>query len=503
MRKEALLAGVLLLALGGAVLAQPHPQPVRLRGAGTEAFRAVLASYGLKPLGSIGEVADFDPKETLIISFRSSDPRPEPMASDWLDRLPARIGGARGFVEQGGAILVASDYQKSGGWADQFGVRIFGKKVYARDQETPRFMRRQECPFVESRDNVVPDLFRGSRHPLREVATNNPSFLSKTTGLTTLAEFPEGCAYVDRGNAVTGDLPFAQGMEYATGGRLLVLADQDVFGNNLMLPEPPLENDNLDFTFNCLDWLTNGRERKHVLFVNDNRVETDFNLILKSLPPTTPEQILDYLREHPEEIVDYLRKHPELITNNLDKASPFVAALEDEGVFADLEQRNIFNRMLLENFEHWVFVRNTLVFGAVILLGYGLWRFIKLRRPGLAGVPRFAVALERYRPRVGLLERRLRESLRVGQHYEAARETARALFADLGLTPAAEGLPPAFEISTSWWRRGRIEADLREIWGIAFANEPEPVSAKRWQKWPARLAALRRQIDSGVIRFVG
>ena len=76
------------------------------------------------------------------------------------------------------------------------------------------------------------------------------------------------------------------------------------------------------------------------------------------------------------------------------------------------------------------------------------------------------------------------------------------MFAEMGLSPAAEGPPPAFEIQASWWARRRIEADLREIWRVAHGPEPEPISEKKWQKWPARLRFLRDQIRAGRVRFL-
>ncbi|MFL5339815.1 MAG: hypothetical protein ACJ8F7_06660 [Gemmataceae bacterium] len=494
------LPAALFLVFAPAAPAQPTPDV--FRATGTEAFRAVLNSYGLKPIDMIARLDDYPANETLVISFRSSD-YAERHPADWLDRMPFGENGLRSFINAGGAVLVASDAAKDNGWADNFQVEIAGNKVYSREPRLQFF--ETDCPYIVpvSRANPDPDLFAGS-NALHRVATNRPSFLASAPELAKLAEFPETCAYKNRrGTATGGPFLFGASHQHVSGGRLLVLADQDIFVNSMLLPPPPHSNDNLDFTINCLDWLTNGRQRKYVLFVDDNKPETDFNLILKSLPPTTPEQLLDYLREHPEEALKYLRQHPELITNNLDKASPFAAALEDSRLFAEIEERNLHNDLLLRMFEHWELVRNVIVLGALALLGYGLLRFLKSRQRSPAGVPRFAVALERYRPRVGLLERRLREALRTGQHYEAAREMARAMFADLALTPAAEGPPPAFEVNAGYWQRGRFEAELRDIWRIAFGPDPEPVTTKQWLKWPARVLALRKQFQAGTIRFVG
>ena len=509
------LALPLLFALPA--LAQRSPPKVDANG--TEVFRALLTSYKLKPLSRIDELRLLKPSEVLIVSFRSSDTSDK--KADWFEgfRGPSNEK-VREYVEKGGAVLFASD-RKSGwtdserwyyGWVDDFAFRIDGRKVVTKAGTD--YYRQYECPFVDAVDDAQPNLFRSDRRQLlqrsssqllRRVATNKPSYFNRNEYqfLATLATFRGEVRLEEEGENFT-----RKGLRFALGGqvgdgRILVLSDQSVFINSMLLPPPGHENDNLDFTFNCLDWLTEAKEgkRKYVMFVDDGEMQTDFSLILKSLPPQTPEQIMDYLREHPDEIVDYLRKHPELIWNNLDKASPLVATLEEEGVFDEIEKQNLIDSHLLEYFHHWVFVRNALILGALLLLGYGVRRFVASKQ-NAPPVPRFSVALERFRPRVGLLDQRLREGFRAGEHYEEARERARAMFAEMGLAPAAEGPPPAFEIQASWWARRRIEADLREIWRVAHGPEPEPISEKKWQKWPARLRFLRDQIRAGRVRFL-
>jgi hypothetical protein len=480
-------------------LAQRNPP--RISAEGTEGFRAVLATYKLTPATNLAEFSKLDPKQTLLISFRSSD---NEGVTDFLESLKLHVGySVREFIDDGGAILFASDRKLEGGWAADFDVHIAANMVFA--QGLGGYRQEYKCPFVVRAPNADPNLFRtrGGLSAELRVATNKPSYLESSSSLPTLARFQHDVRVEELTDVIKRTPPFAQGKQFASGGRLLVLSDQSVFINSMLLPPPGAENDNLDFTFNCLDWLTEAKEgkRKHVMFVNDNAVQSDFSLILKSLPPQTPEQIMDYLREHPDEIIDYLRKHPELIWNNLDKASPLVAILEDEGVFDEIEKQNLIDRLLLEHFDHWVFVRNALILGALLLLGYGVRRFVASKQSAPWG-PRFSVALERFRPRVGLLEQRLREGFRAGEHYEEARERARAMFAEMGLSPAAEGPPPAFEIQASWWARRRIEADLREIWRVAHGPEPEPISERKWQKWPARMRFLRDQIRAGTVRFL-
>lgn len=498
------MAGAWMLMLWLATASEGQQRPPRtIRGDGTEAFRAVLSGYGLKPLRSIHELRDHLPGEVLIVWFRGNR-----MAGD-----PLEIRTVMDFMQRGGAILAGTDLETGpNSWTNELGFNVARTRVAAATG-APRFANETACPAIVRRGRADPDLFRekssrddfGSLTSPREnlVYTNRPSYLLTTDELDTLGVFWPRYRFEGRSEVYGGDLPAVAGRLLRNGSRLLATSDQSIFINSMLLPQDST-NSNLDFTFNCLDWLIvgpGGAKREYVLMLSDGRVETDFDLILQALPPTTPSEILDYLRQHPEEIVNYLRKHPEIILDNLDKASPLLAELEDRGIFSDLEDRNVFNRLLLENFPLWVFVRNVLILGTLVLAGYGIRRLIAARRRIWKGVPRFAVALERYRSRGGLLEQRVKSALSTGQYYEAARDHARTMFAELHLTPVVEGPPPRVQIDAGWWSRGQIERDLNEIWRIAFGDDPRPISAKEWAQWPRRVDALRKKIEAGVITF--
>ena len=205
--------------------------------------------------------------------------------------------------------------------------------------------------------------------------------------------------------------------------------------------------------------------------------------LLRELPPPTPEEILDFL------------------WRNRDKASAVVANLEQNGWFADIEKENLFNRILVDTLGHWRVVGMVLLLGVAGLFVFGMWRLIIAKGKNPKNIPRLAAALDRVRPRTGLLDMRLQGALRAGQFYEAARIKARELFTHLGVQPAQEGLPPKVEIEAGWWRRSRIEHDLREIWQIAYGEQPVPVPAKKWDRWQQRLRSLGQLIEQRVIRF--
>ena len=111
------------------------------------------------------------------------------------------------------------------------------------------------------------------------LATNRPSYLWPAPLLPDaqrVAEFPKGCRY----DFPTGPdylthrqrpLSFAISREFDNGGRLLLLADHSIFINEMMLPS---DNGNVEFTYNCLEWLRRGPEvRNQVLFVDEGRIK--------------------------------------------------------------------------------------------------------------------------------------------------------------------------------------------------------------------------------------
>src|SRR5262249_5411195 len=158
-----------------------------------------------------------------------------------------------------------------------FGVRVEGERVRMRSNNTPGCYRGlRDCPFVEPA-NAGPRLFANLRPG---VATNLPSYLTiaeaeNGRALNTLAEFPPRSVRVSVRGGEFGRItpfPFAAGGEWGEG-RVLVLSDHSVFINDMMLQG---DNSNIDFTYNCLEWLRDGPEKRtHVLFVDEGSVVRD------------------------------------------------------------------------------------------------------------------------------------------------------------------------------------------------------------------------------------
>lgn len=270
------------------------------------------------------------------------------------------------------------------------------------------------------------------------------------------------------------------------------MADHSVFINSMLLPQNP--NDNLAFASNCIDWLMIGPDgkRSYVLFIEDGKIwqREDYNLILQSLP-----------QPRPDDIAKFLWENRDLIWQNGDLAEALLAQMEEDGIFDELERSEIFTNILDRLLEPWTITRIVLFLGAVGLFVYGIKAFIGSKNRFAKKALRLSMVLDRLRPRAGLLELRLRSGLGRGRYYELARQKARAMFADLRLTPAEDGALPAVTIDADWWRRARMLRDLRQIWAIAFGREPVAVTARQWNAWLKKLDQVELAIRNGVVRF--
>jgi len=464
----------------------------RITGEGTQGFRALLAGKGLTPIESVKDLESLaaeDPSRVLIISFHGARPSGEPY-EDAIDNIEFDL---RNFVDRGGALFVATDQKLSAQLTARFSVAVTGDFVSARGG--PGFDSSYDCPYLARANGAEPDLFRGPDGELRFVATNRPSCLPTSgAALPILAEFPAGKWHCDEfrmRERLGRPLPFALGQSYAGGGRFLLLADHSIFINSMMLPRGRLSNDNLQFAFNCVDWLMFGEkgQRTHVIFMEDGRIwqRKDYDLSLQALP-VSPEELADYLWQNK----DLIWKHPEV-------ADAVASELEQSGIFQEIERADPFNAFLSQYIPQ--IVRALLIVGAVILACYALGSFIRSRHPVSRKMPRLAMVLNQLRPRVGLLDQRVRNGLGQGLFEELARRQAREMFAKLDLTPA-EGVPaPRFTVEAPFWRRNQIIRDLRRAWVVAFGPDPIVMSVYDRQRWQGRLSLLKAMIRDQAIRI--
>jgi hypothetical protein len=441
---------------------------------GTHAFRWTLNNLGFQPLQSLDECAA-EPERTLIIVLGKTWP---------LDHVP---GGVRHFVEQGGAVLIATDQTRSafdrsrvGSWERTFAVEVKDSPVWAVDTGTAIAYRRLfECPMVRAVDNKDSPLFLDLR---QGVATNCPGSLEvrrSGTGaaLVPLAYYPPGCRSQDDlryglrrrlpsgdpfghdperlpGNAPSAGLLFAAGGDWG-GGRVLVLADHSVFINEMMLQT---DNENIPFACNCMQWLGEGR-RDRVLFCEEGTINANFNVPVVEPPLPPPGPWINHL----------------------------VQGMEDE---------NRFNRAILRQFTPGQIFRALLLALTGLLVLYGLVCLVKLRSRVEPAAPPLAQAVNRQLALQAVLHQRHQDMLRADNLWEAARTLAQQCFEPVAVPRER---PPRLRVAGGWWQRRRLGRQVRRLWRLAFGPAPVRVSAHEFVDLVREMEAVQAALAKGIV----
>jgi hypothetical protein len=284
---------------------------------GTQLFRNLLGVFKLQPMAKIGDLAKVPANQTVVILFGDLG---------CLEQIAkVRQGGLKKFADDGGAILVASDRRDDGRlW--EFHLQVTGQPPPDGKDALKEYERRlgkgSRVPPLEDlwkghvpserykgiADCILAKDFRAKPHPIfaqceKGMATNKPSCISRHAGcpFETLCSFPFVRARDPKpGFFIAEDYAFAVG-NGATGGpshRVLFLSGHGVF-INVMLAQDDI--DNLTFATNILRWLTNDKQRRHCLFVEENQVFTDFSVPIGEPPMPTAKLINDLLRGWEEE----------------------------------------------------------------------------------------------------------------------------------------------------------------------------------------------------------
>jgi hypothetical protein len=288
-----------------------------------------------------------------------------------------------------------------------------------------------------------------------------------------------------KGARLPKDAAFAavlEGGDPGRRGRALFLADQSVFIDEMMLQR---DNENFDFAFNCLEWLTEGGRRDRVLFMDQGTIQTEFGMPVPPLP--VPEPPLPTQEELVPAVNQWLR---------------------------DMEDKDVFNQLLLDltarhpsqtvgqrRFRIW---QGVAIGGTVVLLAYGLYRLERgrLRReaPGDVGLALLTA------PAADLVGQRHGAMRRQGNLWEAARALARQ-----GLetateirAPGPDGEPPPcppFAVAGPWWRRWRLRRWVRQFWQLAYSTAPRPVSPRQFARMTRHMEQVTAALAEGSLRL--
>jgi hypothetical protein len=445
-----------LVAVGIVLFASPLLPAQQRHGVvppeGSQALRHLLHQFPFQcePLQKAEDLRDVDPGEALVIVIGNPA---------GLDDVIQVTGGLGKFRERGGAILVATDHDDRGRLRD---LKVHVTGTILRQVAGKAYRGLEDCPLVTSG--------LGSRHPLfgglqTGIATNRPSYIvPHDPDLILLASLT---GVVDSGRQDPGlrirEEPFLLASGADDKDRVVILADSEVFSNILIAQN---DNDNLLFALNCVRWLTDAGKRRKVLFVEDGKVQTSFDVPLAQRPalPLPPVRIIDQ-------------------------------------VLRGLEDENAFNRLLLEGHDKANLVRVILVVLTVLLVILGLRRLLQGRHhlePRLPLVAR-KVALALAVP--PLVTQRRDALVRSGNLWETARDLARECFEAHDVPGRGDRWPPPFKVATGWWQGRQLARLIGQLWDLAYGPAPSPVSPRRLAQVHADAEQLSAALEAGAVVF--
>ncbi len=440
----------MLMALAFIVLAfLPMPASAEPSWFGnTSVFRGLMGPQylNMEPLAGFGDLQT-DPGRSLLIVFG--------------DTTPLESWGAENlqqFLEQGGAVLLATD-QRTGNVVRQvLGVSISGARLHAANPPDMYLGRSPECPILKPADGY-PDLFQNTQH----IVANVPSAVDDG-----VQRVPEGrpkiilrlpdTVQVDNPGRLRSAKNGYFGLLYphcqSEHDQVLLLADQDIFIDGMMC-QP--QNDNFFFAWNCLNWLANNKQRTRALFYDRGQIVTDFDVPFVTIP--TPEL------PNPVAIADSLLN--------------------------GLEKENAFNKLLLSIFPHRVILCMTAM---LVMLGLLAWwiHHVIVRRAHAEDLVPLVVNDGKPAPQADpLLMQRQRDMLERGNLWEAAHHLARDCF-DGYLGDQC----PRPSVAGSWWQNYRLRRRIRKLWRLAQREKPRPISQREFRRLSAWAGEIRQALTN-------
>jgi hypothetical protein len=483
LRLSLVLAGSAMLLPAQPALARGDPTERPDLREGTHVFRRILYDRGIEPLEDFEQLNE-DPKRSILIVLGKTS---------ILGNFP---GGLRRFLRRGGAVLLATDRGIRHPGVHAAVRKIAGVRINKQSVVCPNpalcYKGLDYCPFLlpaprlpgekEQAFNLfqLPPNVAGSMR----VATNVPSYLlgrdPLPKGISAVADLPPKMR-IDRPKPppeFDSLLLFAVGGNVGSG-RILVLADHSIFINEMMLPT---DNHNVEFVFNCVNWLQDGEQRDRALFLEEGVVRTKFQIPLKSLS-IPPSELAKALVANRNEVLTEVGEALGRWQGRTDINHLILDGLWDLGLSpAALHQLGV-------------------VLGTLLLLLYGAYRITaRARHRQDWSVPLLAQAVGRNLPASSILEQRHSMQLQVQNLWETARDLTRRWFAEAGMAVTASSAPPAV-VRGGWWRRWRQGRRLRRLWRLAQGVRPVRVTPRGLNRLQAELTRLRVALKDGSVRL--
>lgn len=443
--RRSLLVLCVLFSLPAAATAQPESSDA-LREEwrfGYHLFELLFKHRGLTPLTNVRAALTSTPEKTVIVLLG-------PHQEGWM------WGEMIRFVQQGGALLVATDNTLAVGSAAFF--RRGPIEVLA---ERDAYQGYRDCPRVTDVDNEHP-VTRG----VRELIPNRSGWLGRLSN--TLGDW-EIVARLPPNRPTIRPEPLIAVMRTRAPapGQLVVVADHSLFTNGMLW-----HGDNAILAVNLVNWLAEA-DRERVLILADGQVGAG-----SWPPPQLPEQL-------PTPDLDNL---PDLTTaETLRFMNNLVTGLEDSDLF------NEFATSRWKFVSDPVYKRSLLLLLAAAAALFLLWRF------GQGTAPRRQQSPPREMANVSTL--RIQSRLAAGEYHVAARQLAQDMLVELtGSTePLSWRFPPRqVEILGHLFLRQRVREDLVLVQNLAV-NDRRRVARREFRRLARSLARLRQMHHQGRI----
>lgn len=434
---------IAILLKTSSLLAQPSGIPLpAIEPFGLDGFQLMLQQQGMATTQTLA-TALRNPNETVLV-----------FTGNISTAMQIR-GSLTRFVEQGGALLVATDLadadSKSADWIFKSKFRYSKSSFPNKDRLQPTL---SDCPLVTRLDHrAAPNLFNG----VETIAANRPARLASTGSLVPIASLPTQLRQ-SRNEPLMA-------ISRRDQERLLVIADHSIFINEMLIYA-----DNAQFASNVAKWLSAGGKRKWLVVCHNNRLLSEWSFTGK--PPSIP--LKNLLKE--------VKKNGLSGLADLPIGDALLPVLNQSVV--EFERQGGFNK-LLHTFVRAKVRRKPLripyLIVTLILLSIALrWTLSTRNRP------------QRWLSFAGSGARnatRLTAAVHEKQFNPYLRTLAREFFAKAGVEHFANAKPPRIEVKTPMGAAA-IRADVIRFWELATAATPSKMSQKTFTDLSARLKQL-------------
>jgi len=136
------------------------------------------------------------------------------------------------------------------------------------------------------------------------------------------------------------------------------------------------------------------------------------------------------------------------------------------------------------------------------LLAFGWLLLGRSRHRHESAAPLFAQALVKLAPAGPGVDGRHQALLEARNLWEAGRTLARQFFEAVPSTGMGiQGRPPRVLVAGGWWRRWRLQRQVRQWWEVAYGRRAVRISPRRLARLAEQLNEAKKDLAQGTWRF--